>query len=187
MRRPIVPFLTPPDEAVSHGEWLLKAVDGDVPLPKEVPHWDYQTTLELAAPVSVDRRSVTEACHLERTSGLAVLVMAKSSHTNAEVLAARLDLPMADTFDLAVELRLEGSELFWSSPTPNPSTDSHLNTPAASSGARRNGPISKASELSSRPTRWTSVQRAYPRPPVGGSESTCPTRTPASCPLRGSR
>lgn len=111
MKRSIVPFLTPPDAAVSHGEWLLQSVEGDVPLPKEVPHWDYQTTLQLAAPVSVDRRAVTDACHLARESGLAVLVMAKSSHTNAEVLAARLDLPMADTFDLAVELLLDGTEL----------------------------------------------------------------------------
>lgn len=111
MKRPIVPFLTPPESAVSHGEWLLRSTDGDAVLPKEVPHWDYQTTLELAAPVSVDRSEVTDACHLDRTSGLAVLVMAKSSHTNAEVLATRLDLPMADTFDLAVELRLDGMTL----------------------------------------------------------------------------
>lgn len=111
MKRPIVPFLTPHDAAVSHGDWLLQSAEGDLPLPKEVPHWDYQTTLHLAAPVSVDRVAVTDACHLDRASGLAVLVMAKSSHTNAELLAARLDLPMADTFDLAVELQLDGAEL----------------------------------------------------------------------------
>lgn len=111
MKRPIVPFLTPPDSAISHGGWLLQSAEGDIPLPNEVPHWDYQTTLELAAPVSVDRRAVADACHLDRESGLAVLVMAKSSHTNAELLAARLDLPMADTFDLAVELQLDGTEL----------------------------------------------------------------------------
>lgn len=111
MRRPIVPFLTPPDDAISHGLWLLRSSDGDIALPREVPHWDYQTKLELAAPVSVDRRAVTEACHLDFSSGLAVLVMAKSSHTNTEILASRLDLPMADTFDLAVELQLEGADL----------------------------------------------------------------------------
>lgn len=113
MRRPIVPFLTPPEYAVSHGGWLLKSTegDGDVPLPKEVPHWDYQTTLELAAPVSVSRSEVAAGCHLAWDSGLAVLVMAKSSRTNAEVLARRLDVPMADNFDLAVDLRLPGAEL----------------------------------------------------------------------------
>ncbi|WP_243058319.1 hypothetical protein [Nocardioides sp. SR21] len=111
MRRPIVPFLTPPEAAVSHGGWLLRSGEEDIPLPTEVPHWDYQTTLQLAAPVSVDRRTVTEVCHLDRESGLAVLVMVKSSHTNAEILAARLELPMADTYDLAVELQLDGPEL----------------------------------------------------------------------------
>jgi len=111
MRRPIVPFRTPPNDAVSHGGWLLKSTDGDVPLPKEVPHWDYQTAIELAAPVSVDRRAVTEACGLDFDSGLAVLVMARSNHTNAEFPAARLELPLSDTFDLAVEIVLEGAEL----------------------------------------------------------------------------
>lgn len=111
MKRPIVPFRTPPESAVSHGDWLLKSVGGDVPLPKEIPHWDYQTDLELKAPVSVDRRTVTEACRLAFDSSMAVLVMARSNHTNAEVVAARLEVPMNETFDLAVELRLAGSEL----------------------------------------------------------------------------
>jgi hypothetical protein len=106
-----VPFLTPPEDAVSHGGWLLKTTDGDDPLPKEVAHWDYQTTVELAAPVSVDRKGVTEACRLDFGSGLAVLVLARSNHTNAELVAAHLELPMSETFDLAVEIALDGSEL----------------------------------------------------------------------------
>ncbi|MDO9486377.1 MAG: hypothetical protein Q7K25_09995 [Actinomycetota bacterium] len=111
MKLPVVPFLTPPHEAISHGDWLLTTAGGDVALAKEVPHWDYQTTLELAAPVSVDRQAVTDACQLERTSGLAVVVMARSNHTNVERVAARLDLPMNDAFDLAVQIRLDGAEL----------------------------------------------------------------------------
>lgn len=108
MRRPVVPFRLPPDSAVSHGGWLLRTQGGDISLPKEVPHWDYQTTIELAAPVSVDRRSVTDACRIRFDSGLAVLVMARSNHTNAELVASRLELPMSETFDLAVEIRLKG-------------------------------------------------------------------------------
>lgn len=111
MRVPVVPFLTPPETAVSHGGWFLTTVDGDVVLPREMPHWDYQTVLELAAPVSVDRRVVTDTCQLEWDSGLAVLVMARSSHTNVEQVAARLEVPLTDTFDLAVELTLEGHAL----------------------------------------------------------------------------
>lgn len=111
MKRPIVPFLTPPETAISHGDWLLSSPEGDVVLPKEVPHWDYQTTLELAAPVSVDRRVVTEECHLDWSTGLAILVMARSNHTNAELLGARFEVPMSDTFDLAVKFQLAGDEL----------------------------------------------------------------------------
>lgn len=111
MKLPIMPFLTPPDSAINHGEWRLSTVDGDEELSKEVRHWDYQTTLELAAPVSVDRVMVTDECDLDRASGLAVVVMARSNHTNCEVLSTRLDLPMNDTFDLAVEVVLDGAEL----------------------------------------------------------------------------
>lgn len=111
MRVPVVPFLTPPDTAISHGGWFLKTVEGDIALPREMPHWDYQTVLELAAPVAVDRRAVTEACELDWSSGLAVLVLARSSHTNAELVGAKLDVPLSDDFDLAVEVQLEGREL----------------------------------------------------------------------------
>lgn len=111
MKLPVVPFLTPPASAVSHGEWRLATSDGSIPLPREVAHWDYQTQLSLAAPVSVDRRVVTEACDLEWATGLGVLVIARSNHTNAEALVARLELPMNERFDLAVEVRLDGVEL----------------------------------------------------------------------------
>ncbi len=111
MKVPVAPFLTAPPMAVRHGEWLLSTPEGDEPLPKELSHWDYQSTLELVAPVSVDRRLVTSACDLQWSSGLEVIVMARSNHTNAEVLAARLELPQTDIFDLAVELRLPGDEL----------------------------------------------------------------------------
>ncbi|WP_323095741.1 hypothetical protein [Intrasporangium sp. YIM S08009] len=96
---------------MNHGEWLLGTPEGDVPLPKEVPHWDYQTVLELAAPVSVDRALVTDSCQLGRTSGLALLVMARSDRTNAELMASRLEVPHSDSFDLAVNLRIEGALL----------------------------------------------------------------------------
>src|SRR4051812_35615609 len=111
MRVPIVPFLTPPSSTVSHGGWFLTTVDGDVPLPDQIPHWDYQTVLELAAPVSVNRKAVTDSCELDWDSGLAILVMARSSHTKAETVARRLEVPALDSFDLAVQVTLDGAEL----------------------------------------------------------------------------
>jgi len=108
---PASPFLVPPSSAVRHGDWLLRTPSGDAPLPRELLHWDYQTTLELAAPVSVDRRAVTEACDLAWESGIAILVMVRSDRTNCERMATRLELPMRENFDLAVELELPGETL----------------------------------------------------------------------------
>lgn len=111
MRIPAAPFLTPSPSSIRHGDWLLRTPDGEVPLPNELPHWDYQTTLELAAPVSVDRRAVTQSCDLQWESGIAVVVMVKSDRTGCESMAARLELPLREIFDLAVELALPGATL----------------------------------------------------------------------------
>src|SRR5690606_14364692 len=96
---------------VSHGGWYVTTAQGDIPLPSEMPHWDYQTVLELAAAVSVDRRLVTEACSVEWKSKLHVLVMARSSHTNVQIQAAKLEVPLSDAFDLAVKVSLDGRHL----------------------------------------------------------------------------
>lgn len=111
MKVPVVPFLTPAKESVSHGGWFVNTVDGDYPLPKEMEHWDYQTKLSLAAPVSVDRVSVTEACSLAYETEMSLLVLARSTHTRTERLVSRLDVPQRDNFDFAVEFELAGREL----------------------------------------------------------------------------
>ena len=111
MKVPVAPFLTPPSDAVSHGGWFITSEAGDTPLTAEIAHWDYQTILALAAPVSVDRVRVTDACSLGLDSGLAVLVMARSTHTRTERLVSRLEVPHRDRFDLAVEFEIHGAEL----------------------------------------------------------------------------
>jgi hypothetical protein len=111
MKRTVAPFLTPPDRAVSHAGWQVISTDGDGPLPAAIQHWDYQTTLNLAAAVSVDRRLITEACHLDWGSGFEIVVMARSDHTRAEFLANRVEVPLLDDFDLAVEIEVPGREL----------------------------------------------------------------------------
>ena len=112
MKVSVVPFLTPPDSAVSHSGWQLTTPEGDSPLPPEMPHWDYQTTLDLSAAVSVDRRVVTDSCGLEPECGLSVLITAHSSHTRTERPVALLDVPIhQDLFDLAIQVQLEGHEL----------------------------------------------------------------------------
>jgi len=112
MRIPVVPFLTPPTTAVKHGGWYLRAPDGiNSALPKDIPHWDYQTTLELTATLSVDRDTVTQACQLDRDSVLNVVVLATSDHTRIQIPAARVEVPLTSPVDLPIEVRLHGSDL----------------------------------------------------------------------------
>ncbi len=82
--------------------------NGESVLPTELSHWDYQTTLELAAPIAVDRLLVTKSCDLQSDTGLAVLVTAHSDHTRSEMPIAQIDVPMQERFDLPVQVSLSG-------------------------------------------------------------------------------
>ena len=132
---------------------------------RKLPHWDYQTTVELAAPVSVDRRAVTEACRLDFEVVWRCWSWRGRITPTPSSLQHDLELPMSDTFDLAVEIAPgRGPNLgaaspwrhCWSSPTPGHSTASLRSTPEASSGGPANGPTSKAWVPSSQLTPWTS-------------------------------
>lgn len=111
MKVPVAPFLTVPDTAVSHGGWRLATPDGDSPLPSDMEHWDYRTTLELSAAVAVDRAAVAEACDMEPESVLTVLVTAHSDHTRSEQAILTVEVPRQDEFDLALHIDLPGDEL----------------------------------------------------------------------------
>lgn len=111
MRTTIPPFLVAPEGAVNHAGWTMHGGSGDVPLPLEVEHWDYQSVLRLSAAVSVNRSAILEACDLDPTSGISVIVMARSDHTNAQRCATRIALAEQPSYDLAVELDLPGEEL----------------------------------------------------------------------------
>lgn len=108
MRIPVAPFLTPPQTAVSHGGWNVITPEGVTPLSEGIPHWDYQTVLDLTAAVSVDRRKIAEACSIAWESELHVLVIARSNHTNVQISAAKLKVPLRENFDLAVKVTLDG-------------------------------------------------------------------------------
>ena len=111
MKVPVVPFKTPPTDAVSHGGWHLSSPEGDSPLPPELSHWDYQTTLSLAAAVSVDRSRILHECALGPSTALRIMVTARSTHTRSEHTVADLLVPTQETFDLAVEVELAGNDL----------------------------------------------------------------------------
>lgn len=111
MKVPVVPFLVPPTDAVSHGGWHVSTPDGERPLPPEIAYWDYQTTLDLVAAVSVDRTLISETCALAPDTGFEVLVTAHSDHTRTQRPVARIEVPLHDHFDLAVGFTLPGFEL----------------------------------------------------------------------------
>ena len=85
--------------------------DGETPLPQQLAHWDYQTTLDLAAPIFVNRQLVAESCALAENSGLAILVTAHSDHTRTEMSVAMIDVPLQSTSDLPVRISLDGGRL----------------------------------------------------------------------------
>jgi hypothetical protein len=111
LKIPVVPFLTPPEGTVLHGDWRLRTSDGDVELPRELPHWDYKTKMAVSAPLFIDRTAATESCGLERNSGLAVLVLASSNHTRVEERVALVPCALIDDVELEVECLLDGALL----------------------------------------------------------------------------
>ena len=111
MKRSFPPFLTPPDDCVLHGGWHLESAQGDSLLPSEMQHWDYQTVLRLSASVQISRSQVLEACDLEDSTHLVLLVTAHSDQTRTERPIACLDVPREEKFDLAVRVELPGTDL----------------------------------------------------------------------------
>jgi len=111
VKQPVAPFLLPPADAVSHGGWHLSGPEGDALLPDEMDHWDYQTTLNLNAAVSVDRALVTSSCELSDSSELGLVVTAHSTHTGVEERMAKVAIPEQDRYDLAVHVELPGENL----------------------------------------------------------------------------
>lgn len=111
MKVPVSPFLTAPAEAVDHGGWHLATPEGDLPLPLELDHWDYQTTLALAAAVRVDRAVILDACKLRAGTHLALLITAHSDFTRTERPIMVVDLPGEERTEVAVQIQLPGTEL----------------------------------------------------------------------------
>ena len=111
MKIPVAPFLVPPASAVDHNGWRLETDGGDVPLPAEIDNWDYQTRLDLAAALSVDRAQVIATCELHESSRITVVVNAHSSLTRSEQCVLTADVPSQDSFDLPLRVSLPGAEL----------------------------------------------------------------------------
>jgi hypothetical protein len=111
MRATVAPYLQPPVGTVNHSGWRVVDAAGDIPLASDVPHWDYQCVLPLAAAISIERETALQHCQLDVDSELAVIVTARSDHTSAHGAIANVVVPRQARYDLAVEARLPGHSL----------------------------------------------------------------------------
>lgn len=111
MKQTIAPFAVPSTDVVNHGGWRLGTADGEISLPVDVEHWDYQTVLRLSAPVSVDRARALDEAGLSPDTDLAVLVTVRSDHTGCQRRVALVAVPPQARYDLAIEFELDGHDL----------------------------------------------------------------------------
>ena len=107
----IAPFATATDNLVEHSGWVVQDTAGGSPLPVDLLHWDYQTTLTLNATISVERDALLGHCELGPDTTLAVLVEARSDRTNAHGAVARIEVPAQSRYDLAIDIKLPGHTL----------------------------------------------------------------------------
>ena len=110
MKIPIPPFLVAPETAVDFSGWKLIAPGGDIPLPSELEDWDYQTTLNLVASMSIDRGDLLAACELDADSQLSLLVTAHSNSTRTTEQFRLETVPLGDGFDLQIRAAIPGEE-----------------------------------------------------------------------------
>jgi hypothetical protein len=54
MRRLSLPYRQPPADVVRADDWMLVVDDEQVPLPSDLPDWDYRTNLHLRRTVQID-------------------------------------------------------------------------------------------------------------------------------------
>lgn len=103
MSAAVRPYLTAPPETVGFGGWLME-VDGEwVPVPEELPDWDYNTSLKLSTEVSVDTEALRRATGVA-TGGLALSVSWRSPDGRIAHSALQSDLGDGSPRTLRVEL-----------------------------------------------------------------------------------
>jgi hypothetical protein len=109
MRSSAPPFLPAPRDAVRFTvPWQLQRGTGPVLLADDVPAWDYQATIALAAVLDVDVEAVRAACHLGHGSELHVVVTASSSATK---MRGPVAVASAEGGPVQLDVELMGHEL----------------------------------------------------------------------------
>jgi hypothetical protein len=111
MRATVAPFRLPEKGAAVHAGWTMNTADGEVSLPDELDHWDYQTRLELHAGISVNRELFLTSAGLGPKSQLEVVIVARSNSTRIRRCVSRMGLPDQPSYDLVIPVHLPGWDL----------------------------------------------------------------------------
>lgn len=111
MKIQVSPFQVAQNDSVVQDRWVLTTVHGATPLLPMLKTWDYQTQLHLSSRVLIDRSAVLRDANLDDTSGLALLVNARSSTTKIQRLMQKLVIPAGDSVEMHLEFVLSGDEL----------------------------------------------------------------------------
>lgn len=70
-----VPFLTTPATTLAVTAWHVQTDDGLQPLPRVLPHWDYNQRLLLTRTIELDLDAVLSACRLSRDDTLSLVAV----------------------------------------------------------------------------------------------------------------
>jgi hypothetical protein len=107
----VFPFLRPPADVVTIGPWSRLASDGGAPLPDTLLDWDYDTTLSLFRPMTVDGVRARRLSGLADESKLDLSVQWFATSSALRGRAWRSALPAVDGFEAAVTFELPGGDL----------------------------------------------------------------------------
>ncbi|MGY1805030.1 hypothetical protein ACI78T_17245 [Blastococcus sp. SYSU D00922] len=105
------PFLRPPADVVTRGPWSRLSADGGEPLPDTLLDWDYDTTLSLLRPMTVDGLRARRLSGLADDAELDVSVQWLATSSALRGRAWRSALPAVDAFEPNVAFQLPGGEL----------------------------------------------------------------------------
>lgn len=105
------PFLRPPADTVNVGPWSRLTADGGDPLPETLMDWDYDTTLSLFRPLTIDGARARRAGGLADGSELDLTVQWFASSSALRGRAWRCSVPDVDGFEAAVAFDLPGGDL----------------------------------------------------------------------------
>lgn len=105
------PFLRPPMDVVTTGPWSRLTPDGGAPLPDALLDWDYDTTLSLFRPMTVDGARIRHLSGLPAEAALDLSVQWFATSSALRGRAWRSALPAVDAHEAAATFELLGGDL----------------------------------------------------------------------------